>query len=383
MGPVSGQADVIRLSWRMFLMFCVRVGVSVSDRFRELERPQSGRLKDVVLMATVTGFEGLRHLRKSDMKRFSELFEPLFQSSSDEARRQAAAALSQCPHLPQTVALQIGSAPISIAAIFLTRSTSIDDRTLIAIIRSQSPAHSTAIARRENLSPQVVDTLVERRQTLGSLAQQARTVRATQPVQPNSETESAPAPSSAENMQQRQLREERLRQELKALALINRQAQKQPLLQPIDSMHQALLVRFARSGETNLFASSLAAALDANPQLGDRIVLDISGQQLAVTLNALSLNRFDQLFILQALYPHLGERIGGTTRAEVLVDTNNPVTSRERVESWLRADRYTGEGASHEPHLAADRSADPRQTNARPTGVETAAMPHKRRSFGR
>jgi uncharacterized protein (DUF2336 family) len=367
----------------MFLMFCVRVGVSVSDRFRELERPQSGRLKDVVLMATVTGFEGLRHPRKSDMKQFSELFAPLFQSSSDEARRQAAAALSQCPHLPQTVALQIGSAPISIAAIFLTRSTSIDDRTLIAIIRGQSPAHSTAVARRENLSPQVVDTLVERRQTLGSLAQQARTVRATQSEGRSPEAVAAPAPSVQDDLQQRQLREENLRRELKALALTNRQAAVRPPLPSIDGLQEALLVRFARSGEANLFASSLSAALDASPLLGERIVLDISGQQLAATLNALSLNRIDQMFILQALYPHLAERIGGTTRAEVLIDTSNPVTNRERVEAWLRADRYTGEDVPHEPHLAADRAADPRQINARPVAIEHAATAHKRRSFGR
>lgn len=334
-------------------------------------------------MATVTGFEGLRHPRKSDMKQFSELFEPLFQSSSDEARRQAAAALSQCPHVPETVALQIGSAPISIAAIFLTRSTSIADATLIAIIRSQSPAHSTAIARRENLPPQVVDTLVERRQTLGSLAQQARTVRASQPDLHSFEEATVPVAPARDDMQQRQLREENLRRELKTLALTNRQAPTAPLLLPIDSLHEALLVRFARSGEANLFAASLSAALDASPLLGERIVLDISGQQLAATLNALSLNRIDQLFVLQALYPHLGERIGGTTRADVLIDTTNPVTSRERVEAWLRADRYAGEGVTHEPHLAADRVPDPRQTNARPTGVEHTATAHKRRSFGR
>ena len=97
-------------------------------------------------MATVTGFEGLRHPRRTDLKQFSELFDPLFSASSDEARRQAAAALSQCPHVPPSVALQIGNAPISIAAIFLTRSTSIDDATLLKVIRAQGQAHATAIA---------------------------------------------------------------------------------------------------------------------------------------------------------------------------------------------------------------------------------------------
>ncbi len=335
-------------------------------------------------MATVTGFEGLRHPRKSDMKQFSELFEPLFLSSSDEARRQAAAALSQCPHVPETVALQIGSAPISIAAIFLTRSTSIDDKTLVAIIRSQSPAHSTAITRRENLSPQVVDTLVERCQTLTSMPQQAKPAQLTPSEPVRTDITQAAVMPDGDTLRKRQLREEELRRELKALALANRQAPTQlPLLQPIDDLHEALLVRFARGGEINLFASSLAAALNASPLLGERIVLDVSGQQLAAVLHALTLDRADQLFILQALYPHLGERLGGTTRADVLIDTTDPVTSRERVEAWLRADRYTGEDTVHEPHLAADRTADPRQANVRPADIQHGETARKRRSFGR
>ncbi|RMI04537.1 hypothetical protein DA101_029465, partial [Sinorhizobium meliloti] len=105
-------------------MLCV-LGYVVTNRFRELERPQTGRLKDVVLMATVTGFESLRIPSRSDMKQFAELFEPLFLGSSNEARRQAAAALSQCPHVPEPVALLIGSMPISIAAAFLARATAI------------------------------------------------------------------------------------------------------------------------------------------------------------------------------------------------------------------------------------------------------------------
>jgi len=111
-------------------------------------------------MATITSFESLKRPSKSDLKQFSELLEPLFQASSEEARRQATAVLSQCPTLPPSVAFFLGSQPINIAAIFLTRSIAIDDATLITIAKTQGADHARAIARRENLSPSLVDMLV-------------------------------------------------------------------------------------------------------------------------------------------------------------------------------------------------------------------------------
>ncbi|MCV9963440.1 DUF2336 domain-containing protein [Pararhizobium sp. BT-229] len=353
-------------------MFCVRVGVSVADRFRELERPQTGRLKDVVLMATVSGFEGLRHPRRNDLKQFAELFEPLFSASSDEARRHAAAALSQCLHVPRTVALQIGNAPISIAAIFLTRSVAIDDATLLHIIRSNGPAHATAIARRDNLSVHVVDALVERRQT-GSVAATIASLAAPE--------EALQAPRSQEPDDARLLREEKLRSELKILALrTTHDVAAGPVIEPANPLHEALLVRFARTGEANLFAASLAAALSASVELGERILLDVSGQQLAMALTALELKPADSLFVLGSLYPDLAERFGGTTRAGILLSSLTPETSRARIQSWLLSEQETA--PEHQSYLAENRGTDPRQTAARQ--VKTAnTVSRQKRSFGR
>jgi len=358
--------------------FCVRVGVSVADRFRELERPQTGRLKDVVLMATVTGFEGLRHPRRTDLKQFSELFEPLFSASSDEARRQAAAALSQCQHVPQSVALQIGNAPISIAAIFLTRSASITDATLLQIIRAQGPAHATAIARRDNLSVHIVDALVERRQTAAAPAKTAISAAAVAEQRP-------PEATALEMTTAKLLREEKLRSDIKALARMTRQAPPtDPVIEPINTLHEALLVRFARSGEANLFAASLAAALSSSPELGERILLDISGQQLAIALTALDMQPVDSLFVLSALYPDLTERSGGTTRGDALLASLTPETSRARVQSWLQTEQKETAGTQeHQSYLAPDRGADPRQTAVRPEAARGAKDVQQKRAFGR
>ena len=111
-------------------------------------------------MATVTSFEALPHPSKSELRQFAELFAPLFAASSEEARRQAVAALSQCATVPRAVAYFIASQPISIAAPFLVSSPCLTDDQLITIARSQGGAHARAIVRREHLSPTVIDALV-------------------------------------------------------------------------------------------------------------------------------------------------------------------------------------------------------------------------------
>jgi uncharacterized protein (DUF2336 family) len=88
------------------------------------------------------------------------LFTPLFVASSDDAKRQAVAALSQCAAIPQAVALFIGCQPIAISAPFLISSPAIDDDTLITVARTQGVEHMRAIVSRDALSPRVIDVLV-------------------------------------------------------------------------------------------------------------------------------------------------------------------------------------------------------------------------------
>lgn len=324
-------------------------------------------------MATVTGFEGLRHPRRGDLRQFGELFEPLFLGSSDEARRQAAAALSQCVNVPQSVASAIGNAPISIAAIFLTRSASISDQTLLQIIRSQGPAHATAIARRDNLSVQVVDALVDRRQTASVSASPA--------------SRAVSSSASGQDTAARLLREEQLRNDIKALARVATQARTAgTTIEPASPLQEALLVRFARTGEANLFAASLADALGAGRDMGERMLLDISGQQVATALAALDLSRADSLFILGSFYPDLSERFGGSTRADVLMQSLTTETARQRVQSWIASEKAAASDAvaAHQTYLAEDRAADPRGERARPApSLLMTGEPRQQQAFGR
>lgn len=361
----------------------------MSDRFRDLERPLAGRPKDIVLMATVTGFESVRHPSRSNLLQFAQLFEPLYLASSDEARRQAVAALSRCPHVPHETALFIGCQPIAVAAIFLIRSQAIPDNILIGIAKSCGPAHANAIARRDNLSPLVVDALVSLHQGQGG--QKAAPATAEAAVEAP-EPDALPQPQPEDEDRLRRIRqEERLRQEIRALARVAQPANSvhDCIIEGLSETQEALLVRFARAREAGYFAATLADALGSSRPLASRILLDTSGHQLALTLSALGLESSVSATILTALYPHLAEPAGEVRQAVANLDAIDVAEAIARVRAWQRADAYTNApetaaGAQHEPVLAPDRDKDARlAAQARPNTFSRQQQDRKQRSGSR
>jgi uncharacterized protein (DUF2336 family) len=296
----------------------------VSDRFRELETPPMVRSKDVVLMATVSSFESMSQPGRHELKQFAELFEPVFKASSLEARRNAVAALARCPMLPQAVSWFLASQPIDLAAIFLTRSAAIDDNMLIAIARSYGAAHARAIAARENLSVKVVDALV-------SLHQGQEMGRKT-PVPETSRPMAAP--KSAE-------REEQLRLQLKSLVHRDTIARTEDHPDNLEQLQQALLVRFARLHQARDFSQLLSNILGSSLWLTNRIMLDLSGLQLATALISINIQAEDGVFVLKQFYPHLNAVSGELSRADMLWSGLDAEDCAERLDAWIRADDYT------------------------------------------
>ncbi|MFA7415385.1 MAG: DUF2336 domain-containing protein [Rhizobium sp.] len=309
------------------------------DQYRELEKPLGMRKRDVVLMATVTSFESVPHPTKTELRQFAELFAPIFQASSEEARRQAVAALSQNPNVPPAVALFIASQPIGIAAPFLSSSPALSDDLLIMIARTQGAAHARAIVRRQSLSPTVIDALVSLRHS-------------NQPPAPRQDAESPAAATVATGATEataepgeafkRLEREEELRARIKRLANhLNAPPSDRLGLRTITPMQEALLVRFARNREADYFATTLAEVLSSSRWLAERIMLDISGRQLAVTLTGVAMEPSEAAYVLKSFYPHLGEQVPNISRAEIILQGLDPMECEERVEAWRRADSYT------------------------------------------
>jgi uncharacterized protein (DUF2336 family) len=412
------------------------VGLVVIDQFRELEKPVSVRKRDVVLMATVTSFEALAFPSKSELRQFAELFTPLFHASTEEARRQAVAALSQCPNVPGAVALFIASQPISIAAPFLVSSPCLSDDLLIMIARTQGADHARAIVRRDQLSPTVIDALVglrhsEPTRTAAPAAEaepkaeaMARTTARTaasdraataaaattagaakdlSAAGAAAETVAAPATTSKSGKTARSARteksaaaaasseaetaagavaissaerEEQLRDQIRRLAAhVNRPSSDRLGLRTITAMQAALLVRFARNREGAHFATTLADILSSSRWLAERILLDLSGRQLATTLLGVGMEAAEAVFVLEKLYPHLAKPAPGATRAEQLWNGLVALDCEERIETWRRADSYTFQPEQEPAALAPANTPAPRPAPTLVPSTDTRSRP--------
>lgn len=354
-------------------------------------------------MATVSSFESMERPAKADLKQFALLFQPLFQSSTLEAKRAAVAALSQSPHVPEPVALFIASQPIAISAPFLTTSPCLSDELLLTVARTQGKAHVRAIVRRESLSPAMIDALVGLRFETRDETQaqdQSQQKDAMQdlmeappraiPVRPDPlpikkmevdaaviaeaapSTTPAPAPTAAQaiaaeapaeqeaplqetkpvisTQDQKQQREETLRQTLKALDRhLHRPESDTQGLRRLTPVQEALLVRFARTGQASAFATTLSDVLSSSRWLAERILLDLSGRQLATTLLGLSMGLQDITFVLSRFYPHLREMENNELRIARLIASLDGRECQKRIETWLRADSYTYKLPGEEP----------------------------------
>jgi uncharacterized protein (DUF2336 family) len=282
------------------------------------------RTKDVVLMATVSSFESMGQPGRHELRQFAELFEPVFKASSLEARRNAVAALARCVVLPQAVSWFLASQPIDLAAIFLTRSPAVDDNTLIAIARSHGAGHARAIAARENLSVKVVDALV----SLHQGQELGRKTLAPETLRPESTVKSAE-------------REEQLRLQLKSLVYRDTVARAEEHPDNVEDVQQALLVRFARLCQARDFSQLLSNILGSSLWLTNRIMLDLSGLQLATALISINIQAEDGVFILKQFYPHLSASTADLSRAEMLWSGLDAGDCLERLDAWIRADDYT------------------------------------------
>ncbi|MCO5730952.1 DUF2336 domain-containing protein [Rhizobium sp. SSA_523] len=299
-------------------------------------------------MATVSSFEDLEHPSKPELRQFAELFSPLFDASSPEARRQAVAALARSRHVPSAVAFFIGCQPIAISAAFLSQSPSLSDEALITIARTQGADHARAIVRRDQLSPAVIDALVGLRQSR-DLSRPPRPVAEEAGVAEAS-SDALAMPQNAPDLTEqarfhsdaRLSREEALRNTIKQMAQSQSAHTAERLgLRTVTPVQEALLTRFARAREADAFATTLSDTLSASRWLSERIMLDISGHQLATTLKGIGMEQTDSLAILEQLYGHLREKVGGVTRSAILWDQLDENECGRRVEAWRRADRYT------------------------------------------
>lgn len=346
----------------------------MSDRFRDLEKPDASGRKDTLLLAAVSSFEGAVRPRQTDIKQFADLFVPLFLAASDDARRMASAALSRCVNVPRSVSELIISQPVAVAAPFLVHSRDLSDEQIVALIDRlgndpSAGGHARAIARREPLSQPLVDRLLRLGHPAVTRVLTLRNLTATEQLAPVAEV----ASDTADDVLPSAALEEKLRSQLKALAM--RRSQPAPVahapsskatvaravapadhLGRIDPEIEMRLIRHAERAEAKYFTTALADALSSSFGLAERIMLDVSGRQLAETLVALGLRYTLIVVALERFFPHLAvtDR-DGIRRSLAILRTCSFVECVDRIRTWLRADRLTARPTLQQIVMDADR----------------------------
>lgn len=309
------------------------------DRFRDLERAGQPARKDASLLAAIAGFEALRYPTPFDRRQFADLFLALFPHTQNETRRTAAAALSRLPDLPEAVATTISNQPIRIAAPFLAFGSSASDSILLEVIARHGIAHGRAISRRKSLSKAVVAALV----ALDDIAvTRSLTVRGALATNVNEPIDGKP--------RLRDRNEEALRTRLRGMALKERAFKSRDREVDQKDTLGKLLVMQACGPNRLRFADCLALSLRSNASLTDRIMMDISGRQLAVTLRSLPVSDQHAQAVLEGVFPHLKTELNGISRSRGLLDSCDREESTRRVDAWRRANEDADkDNPTHQP----------------------------------
>ncbi|MBC7281128.1 hypothetical protein [Hoeflea sp.] len=128
------------------------------------------------------------------------------------------------------------------------------------------------------------------------------------------------------------------------------------------------LARYAKPDQASWFATALADAMGASYALAERIMMDVSGRQLATALIALDAPESTIRAALESFFPHLSRPSARKTLATDLIEALDRDSCTARLDAWQRADRYTHGGAPHVPALADSKDVrrEPFQKVARP-----------------
>jgi len=128
--------------------------VSSSD-FRQIAiRTEAGKAQRL-FRAAISAFCALTRPSRREIAQLDDLTLPLFDDVSPEARRFAAAALSECESAPPGLVKRLADEPVEISAPLLIRSRALGDVQLIALIGRHGLPHARAIARRKDLHPTI------------------------------------------------------------------------------------------------------------------------------------------------------------------------------------------------------------------------------------
>jgi len=273
--------------------------VSSSD-FRQITIKGEAQKAERLFRAAVSAFCSLTRPSRRDQAQLVDLTLPLFGLVSVEARRFAAAALSESPYAPDALVKRLSNETVDIAAPLLIRSIALSDFDLLSLIARHGAAHARVIGRRTNLNP-VIGHLVAalNRKSDAERAAAVRPARATvlHPPSAAHRTDALagldrPAGEAAENARRR------LRSVMRPDENDPRQAPVARSRPTYDRLRDTVL-----TGNPALFQTALADSLDLAFATAREIASPSSHSWLLTALRGLDLSGEQAFLITAAVHP--------------------------------------------------------------------------------
>lgn len=309
--------------------------MSASD-FRQIaHRSESGRAERL-FRAAVSAFSSLTRPSRREIAQLEDLALPLFDSVSVEAKRFAAAALSECDSAPAGLVGRLCNETVDIAAPLLIRSAALTDVDLIALIGRHGLPHARAIARRPKLHPSIADLVraLERPRLVQPPAAEA--AKTPPPLSPD-----FAARDSIEKGSQRPKpgqRAENARQRLRAMM---RPAEPAPVREALPVEAPTTVYRKLRdsalTGNTGLLATALSELLRIDPGRARSIAETDSYTDMLISLRMLGLSEEQAFIVTAAGFPRL---FGHAEAVRLFLERYrlcDPDRAKDKVREWRAA----------------------------------------------
>ena len=261
------------------------VFVSSSD-FRRLALKGEAGKSERLFRAAVSAFCSLTRPTRREIAQLEDLALPLFDLVSVDARRFAAAALSECDYAPRALLMRLCNETVDIAAPLLIRSRLLKDIDLITLIGRHGLPHARAIARRPGLNPAITGLVraLDNARPAAAAPQDARTAQAL--------PEEHVAGAAADNVRRR----------LRSMMLPSQEAASPEGDQPQDVIYPKLRDS-ALTGNAPLFQTAIASATGLDYRSAASLAQATEEPLLMAALRLFDLSEERAFLIAAALFP--------------------------------------------------------------------------------
>ncbi len=324
----------------------------VSDRNSEARN-------DELFRQAVGTFAALSRPSHHEIRQLETLTLALYEKTGPDARRYAAAVLSERSRVPRGLLMKLALEPVPTAAPLLSRTQALSTRDWLSIIKQTDIDHARVIARRTDLSTAVraILTHLERKQGAAS-----GVVVPSMPDAATAESVIAPA-KSPKSLKDVQLQ---LRAAMAGnSAGISDRAETAPL-KPISEKRSTLLSRLretALTGDIELFGTALADALAIEYAVAHDIVYAKGTHDLVMALRALSLPVAEAHLIVRAARP---DTLTTTASTRLFIERFSGLSATQaddRLQDWRQQSAWIQAAAPMppaEPEPAQDDDWDQR-----------------------